>query len=75
MSEYYLENAFELNKEYPDTFKIPSQKEIDSLKVNDLVKLIFVEKNGSPETIPERMWVKIIEINKDNFVGILDNKP
>ena len=75
MSEYYLENAFELNKEYPDTFKILSKKEIDSLKVNDLVKLIFVEKNGSPETIPERMWVKIIEINKDNFVGILDNKP
>ena len=75
MSEYYLENAFELNKEYPDTFKIPSKKEIDSVKVNDLVKLIFVEKNDSPETIPERMWVKIIEINKDNFVGILDNKP
>lgn len=75
MSEYYLENAFELNKEYPDTFEIPSKKEIESLKVNDLVKLIFVEKNDSPETIPERMWVKIIEINKDNFVGILDNKP
>ncbi|WP_157151709.1 DUF2314 domain-containing protein [Brachyspira sp. SAP_772] len=75
MSEYYLENAFELNKEYPDTFKIPSKKEIDSLKVNDLVKLIFVEENDSSETIPERMWVKIIEINKDNFVGILDNNP
>lgn len=75
MNKYYLENAFELNKEYPDTFKIPSKEEIDSLKVNDLVKLIFVEKNGNPETVPERMWVKIIEINKDDFVGILDNKP
>ncbi|MEI0488440.1 DUF2314 domain-containing protein [Brachyspira pulli] len=75
MNKYYLENAFELNKEYPDTFEIPSQKEIESLKVNDLVKLIFVEENDNPETMPERMWVKIIKINKDNFIGILDNYP
>ncbi|MEI0747622.1 DUF2314 domain-containing protein [Brachyspira pulli] len=75
MSKYYLENAFELNKEYPDTFEIHSKKEIESLKVNDLVKLIFVEENDNPETMPERMWVKIIKINKDNFIGILDNDP
>ncbi|MDA0024176.1 hypothetical protein [Brachyspira hyodysenteriae] len=55
MNKYYLENAFELNKEYPDTFEIPSKKEINSLKVNDLVKLIFVEENDNPETMPERM--------------------
>lgn len=75
MNKYYLENAFELNKEYSDTFEIPSKKEIESLKVNDLVKLIFVEENDNPETMPERMWVKIIKINKDNFIGILDNNP
>ncbi len=75
MNKYYLENAFELNKEYPNTFEIPSKKEIESLKVNDLVKLIFVEENDNPETMPERMWVKIIKINKDNFIGILDNDP
>ncbi|MEI0563965.1 DUF2314 domain-containing protein [Brachyspira pulli] len=75
MNKYYLENAFELNKEYPNTFEIPSKKEIESLKVNDLVKLIFVEENDNPETMPERMWVKIIKINKDNFIGILDNYP
>lgn len=43
MIKYYLENAFELNREYPDTFKIPPQKEIDSLKPDDYVKLIFTE--------------------------------
>ena len=75
MNKYYLENAFELNKEYPNTFEIPSKKEIESLKVNDLVKLIFVEENDNPETMPERMWVKIMKINKDNFIGILDNYP
>lgn len=71
MIKYYLENAFELNKEYPDTFKIPPQKEIDSLKDGDYVKLIFAEEN----TAAERMWVKITEINGDNFIGILDNDP
>ncbi|WP_297204001.1 DUF2314 domain-containing protein [uncultured Brachyspira sp.] len=71
MSKYYLENAFELNKEYPDTFKIPSKKEINSLKTDDYVKLIFTEENA----VPERMWVKITNINGDNFRGILDNDP
>ncbi|ADG71726.1 DUF2314 domain-containing protein [Brachyspira murdochii] len=71
MIKFYLENAFELNKEYPDTFKIPPQKEIDSLKLDDYVKLIFTEENA----VPERMWVKITNINGDNFTGILDNDP
>lgn len=71
MIKYYLENAFELNREYPDTFKIPPQKEIDSLKPDDYVKLIFTEENAAAE----RMWVKITNINGDNFTGILDNDP
>ncbi|OEJ12998.1 hypothetical protein BFL38_00060 [Brachyspira hampsonii] len=71
MIKYYLENAFELNKEYPDTFKIPSKEETYSLKPDDYVKLIFTEENA----VPERMWVKITNINGNNFTGILDNDP
>ena len=52
MSEYYLENAFELNKEYPDTFEIPSKKEIDSLKVSELAKFKTKKsKTARPMTI------------------------
>lgn len=75
MAQYFLENALKLHEEYTDTFEIPSKEEIDSLKINDLVKLIFTEENDNPEIMPERMWVKITEINEDNFKGILDNDP
>lgn len=75
MAQYFLENALKLHEEYTDTFEISSKEEIDSLKINDLVKLIFTEENDNPEIMPERMWVKITEINEDNFKGILDNDP
>jgi uncharacterized protein YegJ (DUF2314 family) len=68
---YTLLNAIKQNKENPDTFEVPTGKEIQALSSGDHVKLCFIEKG----TTPERMWVKIMSINGDNFQGILDNEP
>ena len=74
--EYYLENVRELNQQYPRTFLIPDNEEIDKLKTGELVKLIFAmdkpQKNGCQA---ERMWVKIVEKNDIFFTGKLDNEP
>lgn len=42
---WYLDNVYELNKEAPYTFYLPSSEVLEKLKVGDLVKLIFVSKN------------------------------
>lgn len=74
--EFYLENVIEKNIQFSRTFLIPTQEEIDKLEIGNLVKLIFVmevpQKNGCRA---EKMWVKIINIQKGIFTGILDNEP
>lgn len=75
MSKYYLENALQRNKEYKNSFDIPSKENINNLKPYDLVKLIFTEENNDKEIMSERMWIIITEINGENFTGILDNEP
>jgi len=37
-----LESARERHKEYPAKFEIPSDNELQSLKVGDMVKLLFL---------------------------------
>ncbi|GAB6551413.1 MULTISPECIES: immunity protein Imm33 domain-containing protein [Bacillus] len=73
---WYLDNVYELNKEAPYTFYLPSTDVLEKLKVGDLVKLIFVSKNEEEDGFHrERMWVEITEKNEKEFVGELDNNP
>ena len=55
---------------------IPSQEEIDQLKLGDQVRLIFVLdtvlENGCRA---ERMWVELTEIRDGKFKGRLTNQP
>ena len=41
---WYLDNVYEINKEAPYTFYLPSSEVLEKLKIGDLVKLIFVSK-------------------------------
>ncbi|MCH4566290.1 DUF2185 domain-containing protein [Bacillus sp. ES1-5] len=73
---WYLDNVYEINKEAPYTFYLPSSEVLEKLKVGDLVKLIFVSKNEKEDGFHgERMWVVITERNEKMFVGELDNDP
>lgn len=67
----------EISKENPYTFYVPSDKLIKMLGVGDLVKLMFVNNKRTDTDVmqAERMWVEIIKINNDNFVGKSDNQP
>ena len=72
----YLDNVYDLNKESPYTFCVPSSEVLNKLKVGDFVKLIFViEKAGDDGYRAERMWVQITNIKGKKFMGKLDNKP
>lgn len=74
--EFHLENVIENNIEFPRTFLIPNQEEIEKLDLGNLIKLIFVmespQKNGCHA---ERMWVKITNKQNGAFTGVLDNEP
>ena len=73
---WYLDNVYDLNKESPYTFYVPSSEVLDKLKVDDLVKLIFVTEKAEYDGYRgERMWVQITNINGERFKGKLDNEP
>ncbi|MFT9847246.1 immunity protein Imm33 domain-containing protein [Aneurinibacillus sp. REN35] len=73
---WYLDNVYDLNKESPYTFYIPSSEVLDKLKVGDLVKLIFVTEEAEDDGFRgERMWVQITHIKEKKFIGKLDNVP
>lgn len=73
---WYLDNVYDLNKESPYTFYVPSSEVLDKLKVDDLVKLIFVTEKAEYDGYRgERMWVQITNINGKRFKGKLDNEP
>lgn len=48
---------------------IPTTEEIDKVKNRDLVKLLFIDKDGSIE----RMWVEVLERENNIFKGLLRN--
>jgi hypothetical protein len=65
-----------LRREAPLTFSIPRSDQRASLKVGDLVKLIFeAEPPSSTGLTAERMWVEVREVGDGRFVGSLDNQP
>ena len=59
-----LVNAKEMNSQYPDTFLIPSKKEINKIGIKSCVKI----SNGV-----ERFWVTITLIMNDTIVGKINN--
>ena len=50
---YTLTDVTKRHQENPDTFEIPSQEEIDNLRVQDYCKVILNDK--------ERIWVQITD--------------
>jgi hypothetical protein len=77
---WYLEDARELAEVAPYTFYVPSPEVIAMLQPGDEVKLIFRCDEEFPEDdeediAVERMWVRITEIDGDDFRGELDNEP
>ena len=73
---WYLDNVYDLNKESPYTFYVPSSEVLNKLKVGDSVKLIFVTEKAEDDGYrAERMWVQITNIKGKKFMGKLDNKP
>ncbi|MCG9747373.1 DUF2314 domain-containing protein [Shewanella sp. Isolate8] len=77
VDHFVLDNAEELNQQYPDSFWIPDQLKRESLEVGALVKLIFSmeETEGSEITSVERMWVEVVQVENDYYVGKIDNDP
>ena len=73
---FSLENVFAEHQKKPRHFLIPSQEEINQLRLGDQVRLIFVLdtvlENGCRA---ERMWVELTEICDEKFKGRLTNKP
>lgn len=54
----------------------PTEKELDGLKVGEMVRLFFMLKFDTGDNCEaERMWVEISEINDDHLKGYLTNQP
>lgn len=74
-----LESARERNKQYPDSFHIPSEAELEELKPNDMVQLIFLfwedDKPENKLVSCEKMWVSILNCYPIHFSGQLESMP
>ena len=62
----------------PDTFPIPPLAMRTSLQRGDLAKLLFdivTHEEEGPVWCVERMWVRVLRVNKRGYVGKLANVP
>ena len=77
INHYQLDNAEEIHANYPESFWLPEKTKRQNLNIGDIVKLIFrMELIDDPEGISvERMWVQVIEVKDDYYIGTLDNDP
>ena len=57
-------NAQEQHKKYPNTFSIPSDEELNNVKVDDFVKVCLNS---------ERFWIKVVNITGDDIIGEVSN--
>jgi hypothetical protein len=64
-----------MNRKYPKTFHIPSEKERTDANIGDLVKLIFETADLDGTRSRERMWVDITGTFDCLLVGKLSNSP
>jgi uncharacterized protein YegJ (DUF2314 family) len=65
-----LADCWQRHTNSPETFEIPNDVDIASLKPGDFAKLIFQAVGAG-----ERMWVKVEERTGQNFSGWLANTP
>ena len=77
---FYLEDATEYEREFPDLYRIPEEMIRESLRVGDIVKLIFRfadEWSERTDNDAERMWVEIVEADfeKLRYRATLANDP
>ena len=69
--EYVLVNAAKLHEDRPELLEVlPTKEEIDSVGVNDYVRLIFSYGGGTIQ-----MWVKIVTRGEGGARGILVSEP
>lgn len=60
-------DAQKLAKQYPDTFEAPNIGDLKkNIKIGDFVKW-NIDK--------ERIWMIVLDVNRDTIIGIIDNKP
>lgn len=61
-------DAQKVHRLHPETFEVPTQEELNTIRAGDHVKLCFNNK--------ERMWVEVVGITDTGVIsGIVDNKP
>ena len=65
------------NAAHPDTFEIPPLGIRHTCAPGDHVKLGFQIEHDGPNARGERMWVKVIDLDRANrrYLGILDQDP
>lgn len=66
-----LVDAYQMHRRNATTFEVPTDKDLDSIRVGDLVKLGFV--TGNQLVSAERMWVEVVGLNP--FKGRLVSGP
>ena len=70
---YTIWNVEERNRQWPDTFHIPSRIQREALFVGDAAKCVFVPTDGPGG---ERMWLRILKpISQGKYYGELLNEP
>lgn len=77
---YYLDDATQYERLYPDIYQIPKEEDRKTLRAGDLVKLIFRfadEWSPRKDNECERMWVEVLAADEDdlNYHGKLLNIP
>jgi Uncharacterized protein conserved in bacteria (DUF2314) len=68
---WHLGSGVRRNRQNPDTFFIPSEKERDAVAPGMEVKLTFEMRDGWGE----RMWVTVVGLKGRKLIGKLDNMP
>ena len=58
----------------PWTFSIPHSDARTALTIGDTVKLLFGAGAGASQGV-ERMWVEVVDVTADSYVGRLENEP
>lgn len=74
MKKLTFGDAQQLKKEFPQTFEAPSQEELDSLKINDSIKVAVLFDSKENTATAERFWVLITKIENDTVTGTVDNE-
>lgn len=61
-------NGVDMNRQYPDTFQIPSDEDKAAIKVGDFVKIGITSESGG-----ERFWGEVLEVSQHGVTVRVDN--